>query len=394
MNTIRMDFPIQKQVHLLFLLDNGDPTGFEYDEDLQRYNSENAKKTFNIFESVLQSLDTEPMSSHLHERLDSIKKHQVLENPSKFKESPEIKKAVISYKDNMVLVLVSSAQYLKLEEQLITNNVRLNYKNVLKKANINLDVNSELFLIVQNSRMIEMSNMFSSWIVFNIWEKLKSSKDLGEQLPNFKVTLENLEKSEYLKDVLFLYMMRYLELNEKLNIIYSHHLEKVLKNIIKENKKVSKRKTEINFIRKALSSLDVYPMATIPPGYCLILCVDKDRPGAENEKQTIKEVFEAMKFHVDSVMNPTNEDVKIKLEEIGKTKYCFYDSFFLWIISHGDETSMSLADGTRYSREQLIDQFSQEKTLIKKPKVFFFVSCRGNQSVTINKDASKFNILF
>eukprot|EP00479_Gromia_sphaerica_P010059 TRINITY_DN447_c0_g1_i6.p1 TRINITY_DN447_c0_g1~~TRINITY_DN447_c0_g1_i6.p1 ORF type:complete len:205 (+),score=41.63 TRINITY_DN447_c0_g1_i6:479-1093(+) len=64
-----------------------------------------------------------------------------------------------------------------------------------------------------------------------------------------------------------------------------------------------------------------------------------------------------------------------------------YDSFVFYFSGHGEENVIKTADSESYKIEDIVDKFepSNCKTLIGKPKIFFWDCCRGPQMEFLHK---------
>lgn len=155
-------------------------------------------------------------------------------------------------------------------------------------------------------------------------------------------------------------------------------------------------------VKKATERMDVctskgvqvYPMCSSPRGYFFMInnvqfvndIMDR-RIGAEVDERNLAELFKEFGYIVEKYRNEGLEDMKRKIREFAQRReHSRYDSCVVAIMSHGiarrskqDSTIIS-ADGQLLEIEWVLEQFTNEnaRSLVAKPKIFFFQTCRGD----------------
>lgn len=140
----------------------------------------------------------------------------------------------------------------------------------------------------------------------------------------------------------------------------------------------------------AMVHLPRYKMDNKIRGKCLILTYDEfwkddgtpdeewNRPGNEVDSENLENVFTKLGFDVD---NETNLNKEATMKIIKKmAKKSSFDSFVLFVCSHGNEKSFYTSDKEEIALQDVITPFKVEncKGFADKPKMFFFSTCRGN----------------
>ena len=323
-----------------------------------------------------KSCNFKHVTNLLEKRAKNLKNHEVLTFGNEA--ANEIS---ISIDDQALLTFVATCQFIGIPHSSFIEK----FQKIKEKVGVSPNASCEFFLFAENVKMTKISSELTSWAVIQIWERLQENKDLNRGLitPSNSINEKILEQHEGLKTTLFLYMVRHLELQGRLNRIYTHHLEKCMKSTIDKFKKDSSRTNDVSILRNILKELQNYAIAQKPSGYCLILCVTVNRSGAENEADNVKETFENLGYDVDLICNP---DVSLMLQcakNLDKVKYSFYDSFIFWIIAHGDTKHVILGEGAYFRRKALIDEYSSSENFKKKPKLFFMTTCQGEKFIPL-----------
>ncbi|XP_046389463.1 caspase Dronc [Ischnura elegans] len=136
----------------------------------------------------------------------------------------------------------------------------------------------------------------------------------------------------------------------------------------------------------------IYPMGSRPKGYAMIINIKKytndiknERHGAEEDEKNLKSLFEGLGYDVTVHTNLSGDKMTQELISFSlDTKHKHVDSCILAILCHGEqilgETHFVAADGKTIPVNRVLDLFTNEKSLYlrKKPKLFFFQSCRGD----------------
>ena len=116
-------------------------------------------------------------------------------------------------------------------------------------------------------------------------------------------------------------------------------------------------------------------------GICLLVNIFREYSAFD--VPPAKKIFEDLNYEVrvfDNVTSYEYIDSLIKIrEEIEQLKS---DSFILIFSSHGDQNSVTFADGKKLNRADLIKEFAGDycPTLINRPKLFIFQNCRGPET--------------
>ena len=128
-------------------------------------------------------------------------------------------------------------------------------------------------------------------------------------------------------------------------------------------------------------------------GYCVIINNVKfgkrrlDRPGAEEDERSLKQIFKDLSFTVIVKRDLTKHQMENVAEEYGgQTDHSTFDAFVMIVMSHGEDGDCILGvDGRKTSVKDLMDEFQETKcpSLKKKPKVFIIQACRGGSGGSV-----------
>jgi len=120
------------------------------------------------------------------------------------------------------------------------------------------------------------------------------------------------------------------------------------------------------------------------------------RTGSEIDSSSIKRFFTGpqMKWNesnVEILSDKTVTEMVEVLEDYREKDFSNYNSFFLFILSHGSKDGICGTDGEKIHPEKIMSMFSADKcpTLASTPKIFTFLACRGeldDEGVSIVKD--------
>ncbi|XP_042892560.1 uncharacterized protein LOC122266756 [Penaeus japonicus] len=208
--------------------------------------------------------------------------------------------------------------------------------------------------------------------VSQMWTALRNDYKIDEVDPN----------PTWIKECLFFFIVRFLQKADKINRVNTNRLERLIEQC--DESSACEEGRTIDFI---LDSLRCYATELYPFGFCLIMCVFKDRDGAMQEIEKTMELSRHLGMITRMEVNPTKVTIERVKEELMKPKYKFYSSFTCWFMSHGGNNSMLLADGESIERELFLTSFSDISTFQLKPKVFFMVSCLGKKTFALEGDA-------
>lgn len=367
--------PSDKLVKLLFLMDNGDKTSGAT-EKIREENIIAASEAMNALLSVLTDKDFsfKEVLVLLQGRVKVLAEYAFIMLPRDTKAADR----ALRKSDEDLLTLVEACQYLDIEFHKLDDKV----KKVQEKLLItDEEMQGTFFIYAENLRMCKICDSLSPSLVCRMLEIMKDDKDLNKLFRNdLNISMEKVCTTEGLKEALFFYMIRLLEVHDKLNRVYTDNLESLLERL---SEVVPSEEERCKVVRLA-DFLNIYPGECRPPGLCIVFCVTKDRPGAEGEINKVGKVFrESLGYTVEIVKNPNEATLKEWEMKLEKQKYRFYDSVVYWFMSHGTGEDIVLADGEGYNRDLAINNFSKILNFRKKPKIFFMASCRGKGAIPV-----------
>ena len=136
-----------------------------------------------------------------------------------------------------------------------------------------------------------------------------------------------------------------------------------------------------------MAQQDRYELGKRPRGYCVIINNVKfrdrrysDRPGAEEDERSLKQIFHDLFFTVIVERDLTKHQMENVAEKYGsQTDHSTFNAFVMIVMSHGGDGDYILSvDGEETSVKDLMDEFQEQKcpSLKKKPKVFIIQACR------------------
>ncbi|XP_045120904.1 uncharacterized protein LOC123510132 isoform X2 [Portunus trituberculatus] len=139
--------------------------------------------------------------------------------------------------------------------------------------------------------------------------------------------------------------------------------------------------------RPRIPSETVYRNLSIPRGLVLIFNYyftgqgTNERRGAKRDSFNLKTLFGHMGYMVYLYEDLSKSDTEEKLRDQQENQYlCHFDSFIVFVLSHGKDDSFSCGDGEMMSLKNVRSYFTDNncRGLISKPKLFFANYCRGN----------------
>ncbi|CAL1533405.1 unnamed protein product, partial [Lymnaea stagnalis] len=147
-----------------------------------------------------------------------------------------------------------------------------------------------------------------------------------------------------------------------------------------------------NFENSKSENSRVYPMKHTVRGNVLVINNEtfvqlKKRKGTEKDSQKIRAVFSQLGFNVIVYNNLTCGEMQRHLMRESKQDYSNHDCFILFIMSHGGKGVVFGTDGNITEKSNSLSisfiktLFSENTSLLGKPKLFFIQACQGN-----NKD--------
>ena len=348
-----------QEIYLMFLLNEND-----------------AETSIEILSKVLMKKSTDILCKYIDLRINTIK--NTMRNQNILKAKNIYINDLLSPQEIEFLNVYASLKYI---EKFIEFEFEEIFKTILKKYNFKKDVDWSIFLNVENVRMLKICEKLSTSIIFEAYNKLNNKKSMNiEMVP---LSLNDLKNNKFLKDVLFLYLIRYLELYN--GQIYP------MDYILKQVSIVSTNKKDIKIIDEVIDEMSTYPILKSPfksLGYCLIMCITESRPNTKYEIKTLKETYMSCNFDVEIVLNPTKLELDEFIMDFEQAKYCSYNFFVFWFLAHYDETGkiiMANCSGdNKYSIVDIINGFSKQSFKLK-PKLFHFDMCKWNKRVHISK---------
>lgn len=131
-----------------------------------------------------------------------------------------------------------------------------------------------------------------------------------------------------------------------------------------------------------------------PIGHCLIINNVEftggnlaERVGSDQDATKLEELFgKFLNFTVELKRNVTREQLESTLRHYQQKDHSEFCTFFVVILSHGDEGNIIYAsDGQAMNLDDICKYFSARNcsSLGGKPKVFIVQACRGNQHNTV-----------
>jgi len=121
-----------------------------------------------------------------------------------------------------------------------------------------------------------------------------------------------------------------------------------------------------------------------------------ERKGSDIDSSSIKRFFTGpqMKWNENNVKilsDKTVTEMVEVLEDYREKDFSKFNSFFLFILSHGSKDGICGTDGGKIHPEKIMSMFSADKcpTLAFTPKIFTFLACRGDlddEGVSIVRD--------
>ncbi|CAL1533407.1 unnamed protein product [Lymnaea stagnalis] len=136
----------------------------------------------------------------------------------------------------------------------------------------------------------------------------------------------------------------------------------------------------------------VYPMRHSIRGNVLVINNETfmklpHRTGTEHDCNKIRAVFSQLGFSVIIYNNLTCSEMKKTLDRESKNDYSNHDCFIMFIMSHGDQGVVLGTDGKTENGiedlsikvKEIKRSFLENKSLVGKPKLFFFQACQGSQ---------------
>ncbi|KAG0723084.1 hypothetical protein GWK47_043306 [Chionoecetes opilio] len=180
----------------------------------------------------------------------------------------------------------------------------------------------ELFVFSEIKTLRKICDALSEEQVCQMYNKLITRKNddfyettTGGTLSKLDVSSSDLKNIKGMKEASFYSFVVGLSKEGLLNRVHTHHLYNYLEN-----------EHETDVASHFKSDLNMYPLASTPPGICIIINVEKDRKGAEKDLVKVDKLFkETLKYDVIQVKNPTRQVVNKVIEELKADRNKFYD---------------------------------------------------------------------
>ncbi|XP_041377964.1 caspase-3-like [Gigantopelta aegis] len=149
------------------------------------------------------------------------------------------------------------------------------------------------------------------------------------------------------------------------------------------------------FIKSSSDSGKTYKHQSKPRGLALVINNEKfelarkngyklqDRDGTDIDQFTVDQLLEQLSYTVYIKEDLTAEKIQSTVKYYSQIDHSSYDSFILFVLSHGESQSIYGVDGKLVQKEKITGAFNGNncQTLSGKPKLFFFQACQGQ-----NKD--------
>ncbi|XP_066521308.1 caspase-8-like [Hoplias malabaricus] len=132
--------------------------------------------------------------------------------------------------------------------------------------------------------------------------------------------------------------------------------------------------------------MNEYKMSSDPCGICVIfnnvnfIPGFKERKGSDRDEESLKYVFNRLKFTVEVYKDRTAQQMRDDLKRLSQTPHTG-DCFVCCILSHGCSEGVHGTDGGIIKNEEIFGPFKGTScpSLASKPKVFFIQACRGEE---------------
>ncbi|KAK8744805.1 hypothetical protein OTU49_000624, partial [Cherax quadricarinatus] len=263
----------------------------------------------------------------------------------------------------------------------VQSEIRTAAENIITTKKIPADTEKDgkkwrkqYFVYSENKVLMNICNRLTEEEVFIMYELLcqeehEDFKPVRQQLLNLQVNVDDFKEKPGLKETAFFYFVIILISNKVLNRLYTHSLNNIF--VL-----MKKKRDDDPRIDGLLDQVSRYPLASHPPGLCIIFNMEEMREGSCCDRRNVKELFEnVFKYDVLEVNNPDKETVQSVISELKSPRNQFYDSLVVWFMSHGDKTYLHVKNDKIHRRLDLIQPITEIGWLFMKPKVFFIQAC-------------------
>jgi caspase 7 len=135
-----------------------------------------------------------------------------------------------------------------------------------------------------------------------------------------------------------------------------------------------------------------YKMDHMRRGVALIINIRKyedneneERVWSEKDVKSLKKTFEYLEFDFRLCVNFTAKEISEEIQRQASSDHSNSDCFLCVVMSHGnDEDMFYSSDNKEISFKQLMAPIKLCESLKKKPKLFFFQACRGENKMKQN----------
>ena len=146
------------------------------------------------------------------------------------------------------------------------------------------------------------------------------------------------------------------------------------------------------------TNLSKYKMDHAKRGIALIINIQKyDKPNpfelkerewSKKDVENLKKTLKYLEFDIDLVENVSKSKINKHLKHIAtEIDHNDFDCFLCVVMSHGNEDKIVTSDNELISFEEIMAPIKECKTLKKKPKMFFFQACRGENEMESRIDS-------
>lgn len=151
---------------------------------------------------------------------------------------------------------------------------------------------------------------------------------------------------------------------------------------------------EADILEKPTLCMDVtdmyYKMSSTPLGYCLIINnvefenPQKNRPSSDIDANAFLSFFKGIGFNVAVKRNKKAGAMYECIKNFSNKDFRNVDCMVLIVLSHGNKKNnreyLCGTDMEYVFKDDICNMFSNCRSLVRKPKIFFFVACRGDTS--------------
>ena len=102
----------------------------------------------------------------------------------------------------------------------------------------------------------------------------------------------------------------------------------------------------------------------------------KERKWSEKDYENLQHTFKYLEFDVEPYENLTANEIRDKIQNIAKLDHTNSDCFLCVVMSHGSDEKIITSDNQQISFDEIMAPIKECPTLIGKPKLFFFQTCR------------------